>query len=31
MQKRMLDIVMNGVSTRHYRQVVPAMAESMGI
>jgi putative transposase len=31
MQQRMLDIVMNGVSTRHYRQVVPQMAESVGI
>ena len=31
MQKRMLDILMNGVSTRHYRQVIPAMAESVGI
>jgi putative transposase len=31
MQKRMLDIVMNGVSTRHYRHVVPEMAESVGI
>jgi len=31
MQKRMLDIVMNGVSTRHYRRVVPEMAESVGI
>lgn len=31
MQQRMLDIVMNGVSTRHYRHVVPQMAESVGI
>ena len=31
MQKRMLDIVMNGVSTRHYKHVIPAMAESVGI
>jgi transposase-like protein len=31
MQKRMLDIVMNGVSTRHYRHVVPEMAESVGM
>jgi putative transposase len=31
MQQRMLDIVMNGVSTRHYRHVVPEMAESVGI
>jgi len=31
MQKRMLDILMNGVSTRHYRQVIPEMAESVGI
>jgi transposase-like protein len=31
MQKRMLDILMNGVSTRHYRHVIPEMAESVGI
>jgi transposase-like protein len=31
MQKRMLDIVMNGVSTRHYKHVIPEMAESVGI
>lgn len=31
MQKRMLDIVMNGVSTRHYKHVIPQMAESVGI
>lgn len=31
MQKRMLDIVMNGVSTRHYQHVIPEMAESVGI
>jgi len=31
MQKRMLDIVLNGVSTRHYKDVVPEMAESVGI
>jgi len=31
MQKRMLDIVRNGVSTRHYQPVIPEMAESVGI
>lgn len=31
MQRRMLDIVMNGVSTRHYQHVIPEMAESVGI
>lgn len=31
MQERMLAILMNGVSTRSYRQVVPEMAESVGI
>lgn len=31
MQKRMLDIVMNGVSTRPYQHVIPEMAESVGI
>jgi len=31
MQKRMLEILMNGVSTRSYRQVIPEMAESLGI
>lgn len=31
MQKRMLDIVMNGVSTRNYQHVIPEMAESVGI
>lgn len=31
MQTRMLDILMNGVSTRNYQQVIPEMAESVGI
>jgi putative transposase len=31
MQRRMLDILMNGVSTRHYQHVIPEMAESVGI
>jgi len=31
MQIRMLDILMNGVSTRSYRNVIPEMAESVGI
>ncbi|MCZ7585228.1 MAG: IS256 family transposase [Deltaproteobacteria bacterium] len=28
---RVLDILMNGVSTRNYREVLPAMAESVGM
>ena len=31
MQTRMLDILMNGVSTRNYQHVIPEMAESVGI
>lgn len=31
MQTRMLQILMNGVSTRNYQHVVPEMAESVGI
>jgi putative transposase len=31
MQERMLEILMHGVSTRSYRQVIPEMAESVGI
>lgn len=31
MQARMLEILMNGVSTRSYRHVIPEMAESVGI
>jgi transposase-like protein len=31
MQKRMLEIVMNGVSTRNYEHIIPEMAESVGV
>lgn len=31
MQARMLDILMNGVSTRNYQHVIPEMADSVGI
>jgi putative transposase len=31
MQARMLEIMMNGVSTRSYKHVIPEMAESVGI
>ena len=31
MQARMLEIMMNGVSTRSYQHVIPEMAESVGI
>ena len=31
MQTRRLDILMNGVSTRNYQQVIPEMAESVGL
>ena len=31
MGKRMLDILMHGVSTRHYKQVIPQMAETAGV
>ena len=31
MQRRMLEILMNGVSTRNYQQVIPEMAESVGV
>jgi putative transposase len=31
MQERMLEILMNGVSTRSYRHVIPDMAEGVGI
>ena len=31
MQARMLEILMNGVSTRSYEHVIPEMAESVGI
>jgi putative transposase len=31
LQRRMLELVMNGVSTRSYRQVIPQMADSVGI
>jgi transposase-like protein len=31
LQRRMLNILMNGVSTRSYQQVIPQMAESVGI
>jgi putative transposase len=31
MQTRMLEILMNGVSTRSYQHVIPEMAESVGI
>ena len=31
MRRRMLDILMNGVSTRNYQHVIPEMAESVGI
>ena len=31
LQRRMLKILMNGVSTRSYKQVIPQMADSVGI
>jgi len=31
LQRRMLNILMNGVSTRSYKQVIPQMADSVGI
>ena len=31
MGKRMLDILMHGVSTRNYKQVIPQMAETAGV
>jgi putative transposase len=31
LQRRMLELLMNGVSTRSYRQVIPQMADSVGI
>lgn len=31
MQRRMLEILMNGVSTRNYQHVIPEMAESVGV
>lgn len=31
MGKRMLDILMHGVSTRNYKQVIPEMAETAGV
>jgi putative transposase len=31
MSKRMLDILMHGVSTRNYKQVIPQMAETAGV
>ena len=31
MGKRMLDILMHGVSTRSYKQVIPQMAETVGV
>lgn len=31
MGERMLDILMHGVSTRNYKQVIPAMAETAGV
>lgn len=31
MGARMLDILMHGVSTRHYQQVIPRMAETAGV
>lgn len=31
MQRRMLELLMNGVSTRSYKQVIPQMADSVGI
>jgi hypothetical protein len=31
LQRRMLNILMNGVSTRSYKHVIPQMADSMGI
>lgn len=29
--ERMLEILMNGVSTRRYRKVIPAMADTVGV
>lgn len=31
LQRRMLELLMNGVSTRAYKQVIPQMADSVGI
>jgi transposase-like protein len=31
LQRRMLELLMNGVSTRSYKQVIPQMADSVGI